>query len=308
MLNSKFKQILFLNKLQKIGQLENINKINFVSKRNFTLISPSESLNNNEFILSKMTGKNQNILQIQLNSHKNRNALSRTLLDGLKTEINRINSTNEIRAAILLSAAPKYFCAGADLKERKNMSEEQVELFVNELRQTFQDFAEIRVPTIACIDGPALGGGLELALAADFRIGTKSSLIGLTEVALGIIPGAGGSQRLPRLIGEVKAKELIFTAERLSGEKALDLGILNYTVENYEDLEIKAMEIAEKIAINAPLAISAVKRAINLGIEQDLRTGLNIERLCYYQVIKTEDRLEGVKAFLEKRLPEYKGK
>jgi len=299
MLNSKFKQILNFNKL---------NRLNFLSKRTFTTISPSESLSNNEFILSKMTGKNQNILQIQLNSHKNRNALSRTLLDGLKAEIHRINSTQEIRAAILLSAAPKYFCAGADLKERKNMSETEVELFVNELRQTFQDFAEVRVPTIACIDGPALGGGLELALAADFRIGTKSSLIGLTEVALGIIPGAGGSQRLPRLIGEVKAKELIFTAERLSGEKALELGILNYNVENYEDLETKAMEIAEKITKNAPLAISAVKRAINLGIGEDIRTGLNIERLCYSQIIKTEDRLEGVKAFLEKRLPEYKGK
>lgn len=304
MFTSKFKQN-FLN----LKNLKNLQKFQILTQKNFTTqILPSESLSKNEFLLSKMVGKNNDILQIQLNSHKNRNALSKVLLSGLKEEIQRINSDNNIRAAILLSAAPKYFCAGADLKERKTMSESDVEIFVNELRQTFQNFAEVRVPTIACIDGPALGGGLELALAADFRIGTKSSLIGLTEVALGIIPGAGGSQRLPRLIGEVKAKELIFTAERLNGQQALELGILNYNVENYEELEPKALEIAEKIRKNAPLAIAAVKRAINMGIEENIRTGLNIERLCYSQIIKTEDRLEGVKAFLEKRAPEYKGK
>ena len=281
-------------------------KNDYINKKNFCTLSTN--LSENEFIFSKLLGKKNNILGIYLNSPKNKNALSRKLLDGLKLEINRINSKNEIRVAILLSKEPKYFCAGADLKERATMNDNQVEVFVNDLRKTFQEFSETRIPTICCIDGAALGGGLELALSADIRIGTKNSLLGLTEVSLGIIPGAGGTQRLARLIGIVKAKELIFTAERFNGEKALEMGVLNKCVDNYEELEIKGLEIAEKIAKNAPLAITWAKKAINSGIGYDMNTGLDVERLCYGHIIKTEDRVEGMKSFLEKREPDYKGK
>jgi len=281
---------------------------NFFSRFQTRLFCTS-TLAENEFIQSKLLGTKSNILAIYLNSPKNKNALSKKLLSGLKKEIYRINSSSsQIRCAILLSKEAKYFCSGADLKERATMNEIEVELFVNDLRQTFQEFADVKVPTIACIDGPALGGGLELALSADLRIGTKNSLIGLTEVSLGIIPGAGGTQRLARLIGVVKAKELIFTAERLNGEKALELGIINNVVDNYEDLEKKAVEIAEKIVKNAPLSLQYSKKAINQGIGIDIKAGLEIERLCYGYIIKTEDRIEGMKAFLEKRLPDYKGK
>lgn len=261
-----------------------------------------------ELIESKIIGQKSNILAIYLNSPKNKNALSKKLLQSLKDQISFLNSTQNIHCAILMSKEPKYFCAGADLKERATLTEPQIELFVSDLRETFQSFSEAKIPTIAAIDGPALGGGLELALSADIRIGTKNSLIGLTEVSLGIIPGAGGTQRLPRLIGFNKAKELILTAERLNGQKAFELGILNYVVESYEELESKAVEVAEKIVKNAPLALQNAKKAINMGIGYDIKTGLDIERLCYGNIIKTEDRVEGMKAFLEKRQPDYKGK
>jgi enoyl-CoA hydratase/carnithine racemase len=268
----------------------------------------SNTFSQTDLIQTKLLGTKSNILAIYLNSPKNKNALSKKLLTSLKDQITYINSSDSIRCAILISKEPKYFCAGADLKERATLNESQIEFFVAELRQTFQDFADTKIPTIACIDGAALGGGLELALSADLRIGTKSSLIGLTEVSLGIIPGAGGTQRLPRLIGVSKAKELVFTAERINGQKAFELGILNYLVESYEELEAKGVEVAEKIVKNAPLALQNAKKAINMGIGFDLKTGLEIERLCYGNIIKTDDRVEGMKAFLEKRQPDYKGK
>lgn len=277
--------------------------------RYFCSVNSSSSAAEADYITTKLLGKNNNILAIYLNSPKNKNALSKRLLTNLKSQIYNINADqNNLRVAILMSKEAKYFCAGADLKERATMNETEVELFVNDLRKTFQDFSEVKIPTICCIDGAALGGGLELALSADIRIGTKTSLIGLTEVSLGIIPGAGGTQRLSRLIGLGKAKELMFTAERLNGIKAYELGILNEVVESYEELETKGLEIAQKIAKGAPLALQNAKKAVNLGYEMDLKTGLEIERLCYGNIVKTQDRIEGMKAFLEKRQPDYKGK
>ncbi len=293
-------------KFSKLNHVQNSKLFSFFKiQKRFFCSTPTEG----DFITTKLTGLNNNILFIYLNSPKNKNALSKKLLSNLKDQISLINADqNTIRCAVLMSKEPKYFCAGADLKERSTMNETQVELFVNDLRQTFQQFSELKVPTIASIDGPALGGGLELALSADLRIGTKNSLIGLTEVSLGIIPGAGGTQRLSRLIGIVKAKELIFTAEKINGDKAAELGIVNYVVESYEELEKKSLEVAEKIVKNAPLALQYAKKAINQGIGFDIKSGLEIERLCYGHIIKTEDRIEGMKAFLEKRQPAYKGK
>lgn len=259
-------------------------------------------------IFSQMLGVSKNILGLYLNTPKNRNALSRSLLDSLKRNIEKVNLDHEIRAVVLMSKEPGYFCAGADLKERATMNDNEVELFVYNLRQTFQDFSEMRVPSISAIDGFALGGGLELALASDIRIATKTSTLGLSEVSLGIIPGAGGTQRLPRIVGFAKAKEMILTAERVDGNNALNIGLISHVVDSYKDLESKAVEIAEKIVKNAPLAITNAKKAIDRGIGQDIKIGLDIERLCYGNILKTEDRIEGMKAFIEKRKPQYKGK
>lgn len=259
-------------------------------------------------ILSKTFGYNGNILGLYMNTPKNRNALSHAMIDSLKDKINQINTNHSIRAVIIMSNEPGYFCSGADLKERQGMNEIQTEQFVKELRSTFQLLSEIRVPSICSIDGFALGGGLELALSTDIRICTKSSVLGLTECALGIIPGAGGTQRLSRLIGIAKAKEMVFTAERLNGEKAFQIGLVNHVVDKYEELQNKSLEIAERISKNAPLAVVNAKRAIQVGVGYDIKTGLEIETLCYGNILRTEDRLEGLKAFVEKRSPDYKGK
>jgi methylglutaconyl-CoA hydratase len=266
------------------------------------------NVNNLDPILTKYTGVNKNIFCMYLNNPKKKNALSFSLLDNLKKNIDFVNKDSNIRAVILMSKEAGYFCAGADLKEREKMNEQEVENLVHDLRWTFQKFSDIKVPSICGIDGFALGGGLELALSSDIRIGTKNATVGLSEVSLGIIPGAGGTQRLPRLIGANIAKELVFTAERLNGENAYKLGIFNHLVEKYDDLEMKAVEIGEKIAKNAPLAVINAKKAINNGIDHDIKVGLNVEGMCYANILRTEDRIEGMKAFLEKRKPEYKGK
>lgn len=267
-----------------------------------------KSFCSSDAILEKTLGKSQNILAWCLNTPKNRNALSRNMIDSLKKKIDSVNSNDNIRCIILMSNTPGYFCSGADLKERQSMTEIETEQFVTTLRKTFQNLDELKIPSICLVDGFAFGGGLELAMACDLRIVTRSTLLGLTECSLGIIPGAGGTQRLPRLVGISKAKELVYTSERLSADQALHIGLVNYVVEKYDELESKAVEISEKIVKNAPLAVINAKKAINHGFGYDIKTGLDIETLCYAQILKTEDRIEGLKAFLEKRPPVFKGK
>ena len=281
-----------------------MNKFKHFLFKSFCTTNSSHS----QAIISATMGQSGNILGLYMNTPKNRNALSRSMIDSLKSHITQVNSNHYIRAVILMSQEPGYFCSGADLKERQRMNEKQTEEFVKELRETFQLLSELRVPSICGIDGFALGGGLELSLSTDIRICTKSSTLGLTECSLGIIPGAGGTQRLPRLIGVARAKEMVFTSERINGEKALSIGLVNHVVDKYEELESKSLEIAEKIARNAPLAVVNAKKAIQEGIGYDIKAGLDVETRCYGNIIRTEDRVEGLKAFLEKRAPNYQGK
>jgi methylglutaconyl-CoA hydratase len=199
------------------------------------------------------------------------------------------------------------FCAGADLKERKGMSQLESVNFVKTLRRLFHEFSQIHCPTISLIDGATLGGGLELALSTDIRVATEQSIIGLPETSLAIIPGAGGTQTLSRIVGEAVAKELIFTGDRISPQRALDLGIVNYVEKDNESAYQKVVEIANKICKNGPIGVRMAKMAISKGIDVSKESGLKIEELCYAQVLNTSDRLEGLKAFAEKRKPEYKG-
>ncbi|SDE54019.1 Enoyl-CoA hydratase/carnithine racemase [Priestia aryabhattai B8W22] len=234
------------------------------------------------------------------------NALSKQMLKELQTIIYELKHNPDIRVVILTGAGEKAFCAGADLKERKGMSENEVKQAVRFIHLIVNEVALLPQPVIAAINGVAFGGGLELALACDLRIGALEAKVGLTETSLGIIPGAGGTQRLPRLIGSGKAKEIIFSAKRLTAEEAESIGILEYVVPR-EKLIQKAHEIAETMAKNAPLALIQSKIAINSGMEVDLCTGLKLEELAYNALISTEDRLEGLRAFTEKRSPQYKG-
>eukprot|EP01017_Pseudomicrothorax_dubius_P011277 TRINITY_DN1418_c0_g3_i2.p1 TRINITY_DN1418_c0_g3~~TRINITY_DN1418_c0_g3_i2.p1 ORF type:complete len:189 (+),score=50.67 TRINITY_DN1418_c0_g3_i2:355-921(+) len=188
------------------------------------------------------------------------------------------------------------------------MTNEETENFVVYLRNTFQRVYQVRMPTIACIDGYALGGGLELGISCDLRIATTKSVLGLPETSLAIIPGAGGTQKLSRIVGIAKAKELIFTGKRLTAQESLNLGLVNYVEEDYEKCYQRALTIAKDIINKGPIAIEMAKASLNYSIEVDLNDGLQFEKMAYARIIRTEDRIEGLKAFNEKRSPQYKGK
>lgn len=235
------------------------------------------------------------------------NAMSVQLLRELSDTLDQINGDPAVRVVLLTGVGEKAFCAGADLKERKGMSDRQVKQIVQLIGMTVAKVETLAQPVIAVLNGVAFGGGLELALACDLRIAATHVKLGLTETSLGIIPGAGGTQRLPRLIGLGKAKELIYTARRLNAEEAKDYGIVEYVYEGHEVME-KAQQLALEMAKNAPLSLVQAKVAINQGVEVDLATGLKIESLAYSALIPTEDRLEGLLAFREKRTPQYSGK
>lgn len=190
------------------------------------------------------------------------------------------------------------------------MSQAEVGLFVSKLRQLMWDLQNLPVPTIAALDGAALGGGLELALACDLRVAASNAKLGLVETKLAIIPGAGGTQNLARIVGPALAKELIFTGRVLDGQQAKDAGLVNDAVVQIKEGTAaynRALELAEEIVPQGPVALRMAKLAVNRGSEVDLQTGLAIEQMCYAQVIPTKDRLEGLQAFKEKRPPVYIG-
>jgi len=244
---------------------------------------------------------------ITLNRPEAANALSLQLLKELNETLNDVAKNRDIRVVLITGSGEKAFCAGADLKERKTMNEQQVRETVRLIGSTVNQVEALPQPVIAVMNGVAFGGGLELALACDIRVASTEAKMGLTEVSLGIIPGAGGTQRLPRLIGVGKAKELIFTARRISANEALEINLVNAVYDKEQLLE-KATELALEIAKNAPLSLIQAKVAINKGIETDLTTGLKIEELAYNELLHTEDRMEGLVAFQEKRQPQYQGR
>lgn len=243
---------------------------------------------------------------LTLNRPEAMNACNRELLAELRQALDDLRFDSEVRALIVTGAGEKAFCAGADLKERAGMTPVEVKRFIVTIRDTFTLIEAMGKPVIAAINGVALGGGTELALACDIRIAANTAVMGLTETSLGIIPGAGGTQRLPRLVGKGKAKELIFTARRVPADEALSIGLVEQVVPAAQLMET-ALQMAERIAENGPIAVEQAKYAINAGMETDLATGLLLESRCYDVIIPTQDRLEGLAAFREKRKPQYRG-
>lgn len=244
---------------------------------------------------------------LTLNRPEVMNSLNFDLLHTLREEIETLRFNSGIRVVIVTAAGEKAFCAGADLKERRSLSDSQVREFILTIRSLFTSIEYLNKPVIAAVNGVALGGGTELALACDIRIASMNASLGLTETRLAIIPGAGGTQRLPRLIGRGRAKELLFTGRRVEAEEALQIGLVNKICEQ-EALTDECMKMAAMICETGPVAIEQVKYAVNYGLETDLNTGLAIESNAYWVTIPTEDRLEGLAAFREKRKPVYKGK
>ncbi|MFC4738284.1 enoyl-CoA hydratase-related protein [Bacillus daqingensis] len=235
------------------------------------------------------------------------NALSSDLIAQASDVLQEWRHDTAVRSVIITGAGKKVFCAGADLKERSKMQESEVWQAVASIRSFIESVYEMPQPVIAAINGHAIGGGLELALACDLRISTDQAFFSLAETGLGIIPGAGGTQRLPRLIGEQKAKEMILTGRKLAADEAEESGlILKYVPVKH--LYEEASMMAGLVNSRAPLAIRSAKTAVNQGIQTDLQTGLELERKQYEQTIGTEDRLEGLRAFKEKRPPEFTGR
>jgi len=244
---------------------------------------------------------------ILLNRPDELNALDYQTLVRLGEIIEELQQDVKQTRVVIVKAVGRAFCAGADLKERRTLNDQQVRRNVRKIRDVFTALERLPQPTIASINGFAFGGGFELALACDFRFAVRGTLMGLTEVSLGIIPGAGGTQRLPRLIGPSRAKELILTARKISAQQALEYGFVNGVADDPEHLEQLSISLANEIVTNAPLAVYQAKYAIDRGGSADLQTGLDIESKAYEVIIPTKDRLEALEAFKEKRKPVFHG-
>ena len=235
-----------------------------------------------------------------------KNALSGPVLEGLLHAATLLGADSEVRA-VVVTGAGTAFSAGADLKERRGMSEEQASARLDLIGRAFSAWARMPKPTIAAINGAAFGGGLEFALTCDLRVAVESAELALTEVRMGIIPGAGGTQRLPRLIGVARAKELILLGRRIRARRAAEIGLVNEVTPDGELIPAIDRLLAE-LAGTAPVSVAQAKAAIDQGIDVALDDGLVIERSCYGATLGTEDRNEGLCAFAEKRPPRYQGR
>jgi enoyl-CoA hydratase/carnithine racemase len=246
----------------------------------------------------------ESLWTVQINRPERRNALGLAVVEGLIDAAQRVATQKAVRAVILSGAGDKAFCAGADLKERKGMPQDDVRVFVTLLNRMMTTIERSPKVWIAALQGACLGGGLELALCADLRVANSNLVTGLPEVRLGILPGAGATQRLPRLIGMARAKELILTGTRIDAEHAARIGLVNRVA---DDHDAAARAMADEVCQGAPISLTQAKRAVNEGYDLDLEAGLRFERSCYEVTIPTQDRLEGLQAFAEKRKPVYRG-
>jgi methylglutaconyl-CoA hydratase len=235
-----------------------------------------------------------------------RNSISMAMLAGLRAELGRAAGRRSLRCVVITGQGDKAFCAGADLKERAGMSAEQVHRFHRDLRAALGGIEASPQVFLAAVNGAALGGGCELALACDLRVAAHSAELGLPEVGLGIIPGGGGTQRLARAIGVARAKDLILTARRVNGAEALALGLVSAAVAP-ERLRGEALAWAELVARNAPVSLRQAKRAIDGGFAMPLDQALDLENRMYQDCLGTRDRVEALRAFAEKRKPVFTG-
>jgi enoyl-CoA hydratase/carnithine racemase len=244
---------------------------------------------------------------ITLNRPAVRNALSRELNLELEDVARQLYERDDLHAAVITGAGDKAFCAGADLKERRGVPAEETAPYLNAIAGAIYGWAQIRMPTICALNGSAYGGGMELALASDFRLMVEGAEMGLTEVKLGIIPGAGGTQQLPRLVGEARAKELIMLGRRVSAQRAYEIGLVHQVVPR-GGLEAAVEALLAELATCAPLSTRASKSAIERGYGKPLAEGLEIENECYQRTLFSNDRNEGLAAFAEGRPPRYEGR
>ncbi len=235
------------------------------------------------------------------------NALNKDVIDALEATFDELAKDESIGVVIITGEGEKAFVAGADIGEFPTLTSDNGEQLSRRGQQVFQKIADFPAPVIAAVNGFALGGGLELALACDIRVMAENATVGLPEVTLGIFPGYAGTQRLPRLITTGKAKELIFTGAMINAAEAYRIGLADHLVPAGEAVA-KAKEIAEKIFAVGPVAVRLAKKAVNRGLEETLEEGQLTEAALFAELCDTEDQKEGANAFLEKRKPVFKGK
>jgi enoyl-CoA hydratase/carnithine racemase len=249
-----------------------------------------------------------NVGVLVLDRADRRNALSRETLFALGRLGRELVDDPGVRAIVVTGAGDKAFCAGADLKERQGMSDNDVRVQVGLYRTELGVLDRSPKPVVAALNGVAFGGGLELALICDMRVAAPHAELGLPETTLGIIPGAGGTQRLPRVVGEARAKEMILLGRRLSAAEALAWGLVNRVSPENTSVLDDTIQWIDAIANGAPIAQSAALRAIDASYEVPLELGLELERVYYDETLRSEDRREALKAFAEKRKPAFQGR
>ena len=235
------------------------------------------------------------------------NPLNTQLYIELSAILEEIENMDTVHAVIITGKGERAFAAGADITEMMSLNEEEMTELSRVSRIAYDRLDSLNKPTIAAINGLALGGGCELVLACDFRISSQNAKFSLPEINLGIIPGGGGTQRLPRLIGQSKAKELLYFGEMINAEKAVEIGLVNKSVE-LEELLKEAKVWGEKLAQKPQIAMKMVKKAVNKGLDVDLQSALGLEADCFSTAFASEDRKEGMQSFVEKRKPQYVGR
>jgi methylglutaconyl-CoA hydratase len=244
---------------------------------------------------------------VTLNRPDVRNALSRAVNLELQEIAHGFQQRDDLRAVVITGAGDKAFCAGADLKERKGVPASETGPYLNAIAGAIESWGDLKQPTICLMNGSAYGGGLELAMACDFRVLVEGAEVGLTEVRLGIMPGAGGTVRMPRLIGEARAKELIMLGRRISAARAFEIGLVHQVVAR-DQLRAAADALIADLVACAPISVSVAKSSIERGYGKSISEALEIERECYERTLFSEDRDEGLRAFAEGRPPQYQGR
>ena len=243
---------------------------------------------------------------LTLNRPDERNALNREVVRAIGRLCRDAARDEAVRVVVLTGAGDKAFCAGADLKERRGMNVDDIRDFLAMYRTELRFLDTSPKPTICALNGVAFGGGLEIALCCDLRVAAKHATVGLTEVSLGIVPGAGGTQRLTRLVGEAKAKELLLLSKRVSADEALALGLVHRVVEG--DVMEAALEWAETMGEGAPIAMAAALEAVDAACDLPLEAGLVAELRAYEKTLVSQDRIEALDAFIAKRKPVFRGR
>ncbi|MFD5191443.1 enoyl-CoA hydratase/isomerase family protein [Streptomyces sp. NPDC058357] len=259
-----------------------------------------------EFVVVRVHEGQEHVAELVLDRPKAMNAVSTDMARSIAAACAALAADPAVRVTVLTSSHERAFCVGADLKERNSFTDADLLRQRPTARSAYTGVLELPMPTIAAVHGFALGGGFELALSCDLIVADRTAVVGLPEVSVGVIPGGGGTQLLPRRIGAARAAELVFTARRVEAAEALDSGLVDELVEAGQD-RAGALALAGRIAANSPVGLRAAKRALRLGHGLDLRAGLEVEDAAWRSVAFSGDRAEGVAAFNEKRKPNWPG-